>query len=102
MIISVTEPSITNKQTNQWFVYIIECCDNTLYTGITNNLDNRIKTHNQGKGAKYTRARRPVTLKYYEIASDKSSASKREIAIKKLSRNQKIKLINNKNNHQSI
>ena len=94
MIISVTEPSARNHQKKQWFVYIIECCDNSLYTGITNNLENRIKTHNEGKGAKYTRARRPVTLRYYESASDKSSASKREIAIKKLSRSQKIKLIN--------
>jgi putative endonuclease len=95
MIVSVTEPSLTNQEKKQWFVYIIECCDKSLYTGITNNLENRIKTHNEGKGAKYTRARRPVTLKYYESASDKSSASKREIAIKKLSKNQKIKLINN-------
>ena len=101
MIIAVTEPSIRNNERNEWFVYIVECRDKSLYTGITNNLEKRIKTHNEGKGAKYTRARRPVVLKYYESASDKSSASKREIALKKLSRIQKIKLINNQNNHQS-
>ena len=101
MIISVTEPSLINKEKSDWFVYILECSDKSLYTGITNNLEKRIRTHNEGKGAKYTRARRPVVLKYYETASDKSSASKREIALKKLSRIQKIKLINNQNNHQS-
>ena len=95
MIISITEPSLIKYERSEWFVYIVECSDKSLYTGITNNLENRIKTHNEGKGAKYTRARRPVVLKYYETASDKSSASKREIALKKLSRNQKIKLISN-------
>ncbi len=102
MIISVTEPSLKQNVKNEWFVYIVECSDKSLYTGITNNLENRIKTHNEGKGAKYTRARRPVVLKYYETALDKSSASKREIALKKLSRSQKIKLISFQNNHQNI
>ena len=102
MIISVTEPKIALLQNPQWFVYIVECCDKSLYTGITNNLEKRIKTHNEGKGAKYTRARRPVVLKYFENALDKSSASKRELAIKNLSRNQKIKLINYYNNLQNI
>ncbi|MBR4571189.1 MAG: GIY-YIG nuclease family protein [Candidatus Riflebacteria bacterium] len=102
MIISVTEPLLKQNIKKEWFVYIVECSDKSLYTGITNNLENRIKTHNKGKGAKYTRARRPVVLKYYETASDKSSASKREIALKNLSRSQKIKLINFQNNHQNI
>lgn len=102
MIISVTEPLLKQNVKNEWFVYIVECSDKSLYTGITNNLKNRIKTHNEGKGAKYTRARRPVVLKYYETASDKSSASKREIALKNLSRSQKIKLISIQNNHQNI
>lgn len=98
MIISVTEPSLVKYKKSEWFVYIVECSDKSLYTGITNNLENRIRTHNEGKGAKYTRARRPVVLKYYETASDKSSASKREIALKRLSRIQKIKLISNYRN----
>ena len=94
MIISITEPSPKPINDNEWFVYIVECNDKSLYTGITNNLEKRIKTHNEGKGAKYTKPRRPVILKYYESVSTKNIALKREIAIKSLSRNQKIKLIN--------
>ena len=77
-----------------WFVYILKCSDNTLYTGITNNLDKRIKAHNSGVGAKYTKGRRPVSMVYYEEQTDKSSALKREIAIKALNRNEKDLLIN--------
>ncbi len=95
MIISVTVPIYHKQETNKekWFIYILECSDKSLYTGITNNLEKRIKAHNSGKGAKYTRARNPVFLKYYEVVENKSLALKREIAIKRLSRNQKIKLI---------
>ena len=97
MIICITEPNqnIVSKEQEKWFVYILECRDKSFYTGITNNIEKRLLTHNTGKGAKYTKARRPVTLKYYELLNSKSSALKREIAIKKLSRNQKIKLISN-------
>lgn len=76
------------------YVYILECCDHTYYTGWTTNLENRIKTHNRGKGAKYTRCRIPVTLVYYEQFSDKKDAMKREYEIKQLSRKEKIMLIN--------
>jgi len=76
-----------------WFVYIVECADNTLYTGITNDLKKRILTHNQSKGAKYTKARLPVKLKYFIECEDKSLASKEEYRIKKLSREEKLKLI---------
>lgn len=76
------------------YVYILRCSDDTLYTGYTNNLDNRIKTHNAKKGAKYTRGRTPVKLIYFEEYEDKSSALKREIAIKKLSRDKKLELLN--------
>lgn len=65
------------------YVYILECGDNTLYTGWTNNLDKRIQTHSEGKGAKYTRGRLPVKLVYFEKFEDKISAQKREYAIKK-------------------
>jgi putative endonuclease len=75
------------------FVYIVECADGTLYTGYTNNIDNRITTHNKGKGAKYTRGRRPVKLVYKEEYKTKSEAMKREAWIKKLLRKDKIKLI---------
>lgn len=74
------------------YIYIIECKDKTLYTGYTNNLDKRIKTHNEKKGAKYTRGRTPVVLKYYEEFDNKVDAMKRESQIKKLKRAKKLKL----------
>lgn len=76
------------------YVYILECSDNTLYTGWTNNLEKRVDTHSKGKGAKYTRARLPVKLVYYEEYKDKISAQKREYQIKQLSRAEKLNLIN--------
>lgn len=75
------------------YVYIVECRDNTYYTGKTTNLDKRIKAHNLGKGAKYTKARRPVKLVYLEEYDEKSTALKREYAIKQLTRKQKEQLI---------
>jgi putative endonuclease len=74
-------------------LYILLCSDNTLYTGITNNLDKRLADHNSGKGAKYTRGRRPVKVVYTETFSDKSSAMKRETEIKKLKKSDKLKMI---------
>ncbi len=79
------------------YIYILKCSDNTLYTGWTNNLENRIKKHNNKKGAKYTKYRTPVTLVYYEVFETKSDALKREHAIKKMTRNKKLDLINNFN-----
>lgn len=75
------------------YVYILRCSDNTLYTGWTNNLDKRLKTHNSGKGAKYTRARLPVEIVYFEEFDNKKDAMKRECEIKKLSRKEKLNLI---------
>lgn len=78
---------------NAWFVYILRCADGTLYTGITTNLARRERQHNAAKGgARYTRSRQPVTLIYSESAANRSEASKREYAIKKLSLAEKIKL----------
>ena len=76
-------------------MYILQCADNTLYTGITTELERRIEEHNtSSKGAKYTRIRRPVTLVYNEEYADRSSASKREYEIKKkMTRAEKLKLI---------
>lgn len=79
-----------------YFVYIVRCSDNTLYTGSTNDIENRISAHNAGTGSKYTRSRLPVDLKYKEVCRTKSAALKREAAIKKLTRIEKIKLIVNK------
>ena len=76
-----------------WHVYIIECSDGSLYTGITNDLDKRIAAHNDGRGAKYTKSRRPVLLRYSEPATDRKHASQREYAIKSLRKAEKMRLI---------
>lgn len=76
-----------------WHVYIIECSDGTLYTGITNDLDRRITAHNDGRGAKYTKTRRPVRLRFSEPAADRKNASQREYAIKSLRKAEKMRLI---------
>lgn len=75
------------------YTYILECSDGTLYTGWTNNLEKRIATHNQGKGAKYTRTRLPVTLKYFEVFEKKEEAMRREYEIKQMNRREKVQLI---------
>lgn len=76
------------------YTYILECSDGTYYTGWTNDLEKRVKMHNAGRGAKYTRARRPVILAYYEAFQTKEEAMRREWEIKQLSRKGKEKLIN--------
>lgn len=79
---------------NHWYVYIVRCSDDSLYTGIARDLQQRIDEHNEGKrGARYTRGRRPVELVYRESAADRSSAQRREYRIKQLSRAQKRRLI---------
>lgn len=78
------------------YVYILMCKDNTLYTGWTTSLERRVKVHNEGKGAKYTRGRLPVELVYFEEFSTKSEALKRECEIKKMKREEKNLLIKNK------
>ena len=78
------------------YTYIVKCNDGTLYTGWTNNLEKRIKDHNDGKGAKYTKARLPVELVYYETFETKEEAMSREYAIKRLSRREKEELIGKK------
>ena len=75
------------------YTYIVKCSDGTYYTGWTNNLEKRIKSHNSGTGAKYTRPRLPVTLVYYEAFATKQEAMRREYAIKQLSHQQKLALI---------
>jgi putative endonuclease len=76
-----------------WVCYLLKCADDTLYCGITNDLDKRIAAHNAGEGAKYTRSRIPVKLVFSEACADRSAASKREMQIKKLSRAAKMVLI---------
>lgn len=79
------------------YIYIVKCNDDTLYTGWTTDLKRRIKCHNSGKGAKYTRCRLPVELVYFEEYEDKSTALKREYEIKQLSRSKKLLLIDKNN-----
>lgn len=75
-----------------WYVYMVRCRDNSLYTGSTNDLSRRIQVHNSGKGAKYTKSRLPVTLAYREECPDKSTALKRECKIKRLTKAKKEQL----------
>jgi predicted GIY-YIG superfamily endonuclease len=76
-----------------WFIYIVECADSSLYTGIARDLDARIKVHNDGLGAKYTRGRLPVKLIYSEATESRSSALRREYEIKQLPRHAKLALL---------
>lgn len=76
-----------------WWVYILECADSTYYIGISNDVAKRLKVHNAKKGAKYTKVRTPVKLLYSEKCDDRSTALKREFALKSLTRTQKTKLI---------
>ncbi|MDB3880754.1 GIY-YIG nuclease family protein [Gammaproteobacteria bacterium] len=76
-----------------WAVYILECSDGSFYTGISNNVEARINTHNASKGAKYTKSRLPVTLVFQENTFNKSESLRREIEIKKLTRKKKRELI---------
>jgi putative endonuclease len=85
--------NVAAEKNASWFVYIVECADQSLYTGIARDADKRIAKHNDGTGAKYTRSRLPVTLIYREQQASRSEALKREALIKRLTRTQKIELI---------
>lgn len=76
-----------------WWVYILRCADGTLYTGSTNDVEKRLSAHNSGAGAKYTRARRPCAVVYREACAGRADALRREAAVKKLRRADKLRLI---------
>lgn len=99
MSIKKTKKKKEIEKHDEHYVYLLLCKDNTLYCGYTNNLVHRIKIHNLGKGAKYTKTRRPVRLVYYESFSSKSPALKREYKIKQLTRDEKLKLISAMKSH---
>ncbi len=80
-----------------WYLYILRCKDGSLYTGITTNLDVRVKKHNEGKGAKYTAGRRPVKIVYSEACENEAAARKREVEVKTWPKFRKEKLVKNKN-----
>ena len=85
---------LMSKDNTIWCVYMVRCSDGTLYTGITNDLEKRIRAHNSGKaGARYTKSRRPVTLAYSEKAGSKSEAASLEYHIKKMARAKKKQLV---------
>ncbi len=77
----------------EWYVYILRCADNSLYTGATTDIEARVRTHNTGKGAKYTRGRRPVVLVYREAVDGRGAALKREHAVRRLTAPAKRRLI---------
>lgn len=79
------------------YAYMLRCNDNSIYSGYTTNLEKRLETHNSGKGAKYTRARLPVKLEYFEEFNDKKEALKREREFKKYKHSEKEKIIQNSN-----
>lgn len=82
-----------NSDDGKYFIYVMECSDGSLYTGITNDTEKRLKVHNSGKGAKYTRGRLPVKIVYREEVQTKGEALSRERQIKKLKREDKLELI---------
>jgi putative endonuclease len=77
----------------RWFVYVLRCGDGSLYTGVTNDLDKRVAAHRSGRGARYTRGRGPLTVVRVETRRNRSSAQKRESAIKRLDRSSKLALL---------
>jgi putative endonuclease len=78
---------------DSWYVYIVRCADASLYTGVTNRVDTRVAMHNAGRGARYTRSRRPVELVYLESVEDRSAALRREAQIKRLPADRKRELV---------
>ena len=86
-----TEPTV-EKTEKPWFVYLLRCANGCLYTGITTDVEKRLKTHNDGKGSKYVRAHHPATLVAFTPAGNKSTASSMEYAVKAMRRSQKVSL----------
>lgn len=82
-----------------WFLYILECCDGSFYTGVTTDIDRRLRGHQEGKASRYTRTRRPVVLAYREECGSRSVALARECAVKSLSRQRKEELIRGSRDH---
>ena len=84
---------MAKRSTDAWFVYILRCADGSLYTGVTTDLTRRCEQHNNGTASRYTRSRRPIKLVYQEPQRSQSLALKREAAIKKLTRRQKLAMV---------
>ncbi len=80
---------MTDTSTITWYFYLLRCCDNSLYAGVTTDLERRLRQHNAGRGAKYTRLKRPVNLAYWEACKNKSAAFRREAEVKRWPKLQK-------------
>jgi putative endonuclease len=89
----MTEWKHPSQKPRYWFVYLVECADNSLYCGITTSLNRRVDQHNSGTASKYTRTRRPVTLVYFQRMRNKSFALKEEYRIKQLSKAEKLAMM---------
>lgn len=89
------EETEADASREHWFLYILECSDGTLYTGITKDLERRLEQHNAGKASRYTRVRRPVNLVYNELCSTRTAALVRECEVKEMTRQKKFSLIKN-------
>gem|GEM_PF-1096806 len=87
------EETGVHSSEERWFLYILECSDGTLYTGITKDLERRIEQHNAGKASRYTRVRRPVKLAYNEVCSTRTAALVRECKVKEMTRKNKLSLL---------
>jgi putative endonuclease len=91
---SKASPTEATAEAAGWYVYMVECADRSLYTGVARDVARRVAEHNEGRAAaRYTRARRPVRLAWQEAATDRATACRREAVIKKLSRAEKLRLI---------
>jgi putative endonuclease len=100
--IAVTAFELRRYGMSDWLVYMIRCTDDSLYTGITNNIERRMLQHARLRGARYFRVRRPRELVYIELGHDRSSASKREAQIKSLSRSEKVRLVDSGQNEIAV
>ena len=96
--ITAFKQTVLKQKSNEWYVYIILCSDTSLYTGISTDVDRRFTEHSNHKGAKYFRARSPKEIVYVENGHTRSTASQREVAIKNLSRQEKLSLIDSRSN----
>ena len=85
-----------------WFLYILGCCDGSFYTGVTTNIDRRLREHQKGKASRYTRIRRPVVLVYQEECGTRSQSLARECAVKSLSRRRKEELISGRKSNRKL
>lgn len=92
---------VKRETVDPWFVYILRCADGTLYTGITKEVKRRCQQHNNGTASRYTRSRRPAKLLWQEPHSGRSSALKREAAIKAMPRREKLRLIRSEGNQRT-